>query len=167
MKPGLLRNAKKVSKAGYRYRSIPFAQKGKGKEGSEKRAMFSDLRQMKKLFGLDKTTKFSSGAPVLGKAAVISRDSLGAWSVKGPSIEPRRVGQMPWSPNLAGVVKYQFKTPGGSVKSHYMTFRTVSERPDLKGKFLHPGFDGVHLFPRLEEWIMTQLGKKVDEALRE
>jgi hypothetical protein len=174
LKTGLLKNVKpggpgKVSRAGYRYRAIPFTHEGKGKEGSGQRQMWSDLRQMKKLFGIDKTTRFGgpNSSPVLGKAAVISRDSIGGWSISGPSIENRNVGVMPWSANLAGVVKYQYQTRGGNVKSHYVTFRMVSENPKYKGKWIHPGFSGIHAFPKLQEWAIAQMSAKIHEALNE
>jgi hypothetical protein len=186
MKPGLLKNAKKKSKLGYRYRSIPMEKKGASKvlrqgEGGaqfsslgafQRNQVMGDLKALKKRFGLDRTNNFvdenGDAKPIIGKVATVSRDQTGRWSMTGPAsanqLNPS-AGQQPWSPHIAGVTKYQYKTKGGRIASQFITYRTVSENPSQKSKWMHPGFDGAKIFPQLEQWAIQQLSRRVREAL--
>jgi hypothetical protein len=166
MKPGLLKNAKKVSKLGFRYRSIPMEQKGKGKPGTTRGDMLRDLRTLRKAFGDKGITKNASGKAILGKALTFNRNSLGRWSASGAgagALPKQELGQMPIHENLSGVVKYQFQYKSGKVGSQFVVFRTVSENPNAKGKWKHPGFGGIRAFNDLENWVIRQLETKLRE----
>lgn len=166
MKPGLLKNAKKVSKLGFKYRSIPMEQKGKGKPGTTRGDMLSDLKTLRKAFGDKGITKDATGKAILGKTLVFNRSSVGRWSVSGAGagqLPTQDLPQMPIHENLAGVVKYQFQYKSGKVGSQFVVFRTVSENPNAKGKWKHPGFGGIKAFPDLEQWVIRQLETKLRE----
>jgi hypothetical protein len=78
---------------------------------------------------------------------------------------------------LSGLTKVQYQTKSGSVKAKYFTWRTASEMfaypaggkgrskkdqlaANLK-KWIHPGFDGAHIFPDLERMIMNELARRI------
>lgn len=67
-----------------------------------------------------------------------------------------------FNPLLEGMMKFQNKV-GKKTQSSYLTFRTASEDPSAKGKWIHPGFQGAKIFPELESWAMQQLQKLVSE----
>lgn len=166
MKPGLLKNAKKVSKLGFKYRSIPMEQKGKGKPGTTRGSMLSDLKSLRKAFGDKGITKDATGKAILGKTLAFNRNSVGRWSASGVGAAQLPVKDIPQAPiheNLSGVVKYQFQYKSGKVGSQFVVFRTVSQNPNAKGKWRHPGFDGVKAFPDLEQWVIRQLEAKLRE----
>jgi hypothetical protein len=166
MKPGLLKNAKKISKLGYKYRAIPMEQKGGGKAGTTRGDMLKDLKTLRKAFGDKGITKDPSGKPVLGKVMSFKKSSLGRWSVSGAGagyLPNQNLPQMPIHENLSGVVKYQFKHKSGKVSSQFIVYRTVSENPKQKDKWIHPGFAGVKIFRDLEDWAIRQLESRLKE----
>lgn len=176
-KPGLLKRATKVSKEGYKYRSIPMQQGGPGsgriKQGSTRGDMLSDLKRLRKVFGDKGVTTSPDGTPVKGKVFSITRDDVGRWNLKpnkGSGLEPKSEGQMQASKNLSGVTKYQYqeklKNGGFRTKTAFITYRTVSANPKYSDKWRHPGFAGAKIFPELEKWAMDQISKRMDEILK-
>jgi hypothetical protein len=67
-----------------------------------------------------------------------------------------------FNPLLEGMMKFQNKV-GKKTQSSYLTFRTASEDPAAKGKWIHPGFQGAKIFPELEAWAMQQLQKIISD----
>lgn len=172
MKPGLLKNAKKISKQGFKYRSIPMEKKstGKGKAGTTTGDMLNDLKRLRGVFGDKGTTKDANGKPILGKTLSFNRDQVGRWSMKNYGTgEVTDKGQVAMSEgsgygkHLEGVVKYQYQTKSGGVRSQFITFRTVSENPKYKDKWIHKGFGGIHLFRDLEDFAYRTLEQKLRE----
>lgn len=173
MRPGLLKNAKKTSKLGYKYRSIPMAQKstGKGKAGTTSGDMRNDLKKLRSIFGDKGTTKGPDGKALLGKVLSFKRDSVGRWNMVGhqPGMENKDTGQIAMSEgseygkNLSGVTKYQYKGKGGRVSSQFIVWRTVSENPKYKDSWQHPGFNGIHAFEELNDFAYSTLEKKLRE----
>lgn len=175
MKPGLLKNAKKISKKGFKYRSIPMEQKGKGKAGTTAGDLKSDLKRLRGVFGDKGISKGADGKPILGKTLTFKRDQVGRWSMEGAAgtgIERRESGQIAMSNssdfgrNLSGVVKYQYKHASGKVASQFIVYRTVSENPNSASKWIHGGFAGIHAFKDLEQWVHDQLNKRLRELFK-
>lgn len=177
MRAGLLKNAKKVSRQGYRYRSIPFKH-GKGQSGSSSGNMLDDLNRLRGGFGDKGITKGDDGKPLLGKIFSINRNDTGMWSLNpaqpGVAAANQRFGEPEPSKNLVGLTKYQYgtKTRSGKdlIRSAYITYRTVSENPatfmkDGKPTWQHPGFSGIHTFEQLIPWVEAQLDKILDSIL--
>ncbi len=130
MKPGLLKNATKTSKDGYKYRAIPFDQ---GKSKSSSTGYEFNLRERvrtalkKENIPFKKIEKNPNGSPRIG---LLHKLNLG--------------GEIPGkgnTPVLQGVSVYQTLTKTGNVRRDIMTFRTVSDGPKSSGKWIHPGYD--------------------------
>jgi len=146
MKPGLLKNATKTSKEGYKYRSIPFdlskapAQRS---EGSQK--IMSELKTGLRKVGIPmhKIENDANGNPRLG---VLHRLNLA--SAK-PTAKASHGA-------LQGVQIRQTAMPGGKVQRSIMTFRTVSSGPKSMDKWIHPGLEAHDFFGKAERWAEEQ-----------
>ena len=173
MKPGLLRNAKKKSKSGYAYRSIPMFNSDKGKLQAQGDNMLSDLKRLRAGLGDEGLSKDANGNPLLGKIFSITRNDVGVWQLNpnqtGVDAASQRFAEPPINDNLVGVTKYQFpvKSRNGrfQVKSQFVTFRTVSADPRYASKFWHPGFGGIHAFDELTKWAGEVLERRLKEVL--
>ena len=155
MKPGLLKNATKVSAAGYKYRTIPFDQ-GKSKSNSsgyeaglvaKVKYNLRQINRIRKKAGQDSIPykgieKNADGTPKLGK--LHSFNFGGAIPGKGNT------------PALNGVSIYQTLTKSGNVRRDILTFRTVSGGPASEGKWIHPGREGSHFFENAEKFALKE-----------
>ena len=67
-------------------------------------------------------------------------------------------------PMLQGLTRitqqYQTKSGRGGSFSQYFVFRKVSEKTD-PGKFIHPGFAGVHVFVELQKYVEDNMRRIV------
>lgn len=169
MKPGLLRNAKKISKAGYPYRSIPMFNSGKGNQSQGD--MMKDLKNLRKEFGDNGITKNDQGEPLLGKIFSIGRTEMGIWQLQGkqPGVG-NQSARLEASQHLAGVTKYQYQIKGRggkmTTKAQFVTFRTVSADPKYAAKWIHPGFAGAQIFPELMRWAEQALDRIMEDMFR-
>lgn len=198
MKPGLLRGAKKVSKQGYRYRSIKFDHKP-GATAKPSHPLFNqpvqitstaeqrranptipkvgrtttgsltgDREALAKAGGDKGITKDAYNSPILQKVSrydkspynanqYIRTDSDGMKSVVdiGRAVDP----------NVVGIAKYQYKV-GKTVKAMWVTFRTVSENPAQKNKWIHPGYTGAHIMQDVKTWVDDEMKKIVQDMNR-
>lgn len=156
---------------------------GPGARGLQSRGdLKNSLNIMINRGGLKGITKDGSGNPILGKVATMRSTTSGNMRVdmfnNGSKSNSRDVNlgtamggtQNEVDPLLNGAVKYQYeqKTKNGKtqVKSAYMTFRIVSENPNAKGQWKHPGFIGARIFPDLENWAEQALSKMVEELFQ-
>ena len=141
MKPGLLKNATKTSKDGFKFRSIPF-DKGKGK-ASATNYEFQLREQVKSALKKEgipfkKIEKGSDGKPLTG--LLHKKDFGGEIPGKGNT------------PVLQGVSIYQTLTKSGNVRRDILTFRTVSGGPKSAGKWFHPGYAPKKFLDRAQAW---------------
>lgn len=142
MKPDLLKNAKKTSKKGYKYRSIPFHHSKASSQLTPKAQLLvaqlkSELKKANIPF--KKIEKTAEGSPRLGKLHTLN-------------ISSEKPTQRASTPALMGVNIYQTLTKTGNVRRDILTFRTVSESPASNGKWIHPGFQGKHFLERALDW---------------
>ena len=66
------------------------------------------------------------------------------------------------NPELDKITKYQKVSPKGSVSSHYITYRTISE---TSSGWQHPGHDGYHFFKAAEEFVEAELENIIETLL--
>lgn len=153
MKPGMLKSNKKgangepwvkTAKDGHKYASVPFhrspsTKEPKGKDiASAIKNMYAQNRVTGKTQKINKIFTDEQGYALQGKVAVGMSDN----------------------PILDGLTKYQKNVTSRNgeqkTQSVYVNFRIVSE---LQGgdKFIHPGYEGLHAFAEMEEWIDSQL----------
>lgn len=208
MKKGLLHlgksipmNAKgepaiKVSKAGYRYRAIPFdknmsAAKSDHRMHNRPEGTFGPnmidrmrptttgestkgIRDQAKAGGYDGVTKHNNGNPVIGKVASARPNPNNKHQI---FIKDHETGQekvhtvgRETHPNSQGWLKYQWlqknRNGGTTVKSAYMTFRIVSENPAQAHKWIHPGFRGIHAFEDVQKWAENALDRMVTDIIK-
>lgn len=144
MKEGLLKNAK-VSKDGHRYAVVPFKHNKNPSQNTPKAQDLVDqvksvLRQESIPFR--KIEKNPNGSPRLGLLHKIDIDS------KKPTARAS-------TPALQGVRIYQTQDAKGKVSKGIYTFRTVSDGPAGKDKFIHPGLDAKLFMDKAFEWAMN------------
>lgn len=205
MKAGLLKTSKgysdlppgkggsrggvKMSKKGYRYRSIPFEQnQAASKSGHPQNQQpvqahqtslgnvapmaYGDLMSAAKDL-TKRANKITSanGVGGTGKVWTIQQNPLNTMQaiVKDKAGNQTTLDlKAPMDSRLKGMMRVDYeveKRGGGKMnKSQYVTFRTVSENPKQKGKWIHPGFAGAKVFPDLEIWAENQLTKLMEEA---
>lgn len=174
MKPGILKNAA-VSKEGHRYQAVPFQHGGTSIPNELNRvvqirqpmqttrgSMLADLAQLKAAFAVPDTT-MAHGKAATGKVWSIARSTGGPqWTltdaVTGKKSSTQTIPDL--HPNLAGITKIQYKT-GKSLRSAYLTWRTASENPKSKNKFIHPGFGGARILEEVEKHMVQEINAKL------
>lgn len=141
MKEGLLKNATKTSKAGYKYTSIPFDH---GKSSAKASGYETNLRKRvefalkKSGIPFKKIEKNPDGSP---KTGLLHKMSLG--------------GEIPGkgnTPVLDRVSVYQTLTKSGNIRRDILTFRTVSGDPKYADKWHHPGYAARKFLDDAQEW---------------
>ena len=173
----------KTSKKGYRYRAIPFEQNravaspnhplnntpvGKGADADTMGGMAQSLKNMFSKAGHSGISKDANGNPILGKVGSITGSGNQAtFRGQGMSQSFNLGTSLGGSPNqfpamLNNVTKYQTMVKG-KVRSSYVVYRMVSNDPKYAGKFIHPGFEGIHLFPDIEKFAADTLEAKLKE----
>lgn len=144
MKPGLLKNAK-ISKAGHKYKVIPFEHSrpprqtnGYGQNLIDR--VKAELKERKLPF---KTLeKHPNGVPKLGK--------LHSFNVNNGDSEIPGKGN---TPVLNGVTVYQRPNKvTGKVERGIFTFRTVTDSPDQQDKWKHPGIKAEKFLEQVQKW---------------
>jgi len=142
MKPGLLKNATDHDKNGYRIRTIPFEH---SKPSSQMNGYAQILQakiksELKKRdIPYKKIERHENGSPRLGK--------LHTFDFKAGRAKSS------WTDDpLTRVTIYQTLTRTGNVRRDIMTFRTVSDSPEQKNKWIHPGIDGKKFLDRAQAW---------------
>jgi hypothetical protein len=128
-----------TNKAGKKYAHVPFEHKTTGVSFSSGN-LADDIKKAGAINAkglvqsMAKTFTDIDGNPVKGRVA--STD-------------------IPGSPDLKGLTKYQHVSPKGKVTSLYLTFRTISE--SVSGGWMLPARDGMNLFVKTEKYIEEQL----------
>lgn len=142
MKPDLLKNSTKVSKEGYRYRTIPFDYgKGPSQMTPYAQNLVNLIKYKLKKQGVPfkKIERDSNGNPRIGK--------LHTFNFGGGNPSSRASATA-----LQGLSIYQSLTKSGSVRRDIMTMRTVSENPSSADKWIHPGIVAKKLLDKSLEW---------------
>lgn len=141
MKPGFFNSPKaKTSKKGYRYMHIPIGVEKGGKgssteSGQEFQKKINEVL-MKPKYGIKKLKLLMNGA-VQETQEVLTPDPL----LKGLY----RSRQYESSEDYHSGTKRP--------KWEFILFRTVSENPESKGKWQHPGIKPVHILKDTERWL--------------
>jgi hypothetical protein len=187
----------KVSKAGYRYRAIPFDHNMSAAkpnhplhntiqgtygpsmsdrlQGTTTGQTTRGIRDAFKASGMGGVTKDPrTGIPIIGPIGTVKPhpENKNQIIFKSPNGEERThtVGRELHS-NVMGARKYQYEVKnrngGTTVKSAYMTFRIVSEDPKHAHKWIHPGFKGVRIFPDVQKWAESTLDRMITEIISE
>jgi hypothetical protein len=174
MKPILTKNGK-TSKKGYKYKVIPFQHKSSGQASGSSGDLLSDLKRLRKGLGDEGITKDDQGNPLLGKIWSARPDDTGMWGLnpaqKGVSPSNARFAEPGISPNLQGIVKYQYnqKLRNGSsrTRSSFVTFRVVSMDPKYANKFIYPSTKpGKQIMQKTFDWTMQTLSQILDEIFQ-
>lgn len=160
MKPGLLKDGK-TSKDGHKYRVVPMnqaktpTQMSPNTAGYEQSMVGKVKLELKKQgipykkLELDPRT----GSPRIGKLHSLDIESFTPG--KGNT------------PQLHGINIYQTKQKDGSVKRSITTFRTVTDKPDQKEKWIHPAVEAKNFFQTAKTWAEKEWESKILPALVE
>lgn len=184
---GLARGPKsKLSKEGYRYVSIPFEHKkavatpGHPEHGrmvqigqpqeTTRGSLAADLKaaisMAEKSLNMErKSVRGLGGTPVVGKAWTMTPTDAGL-KFKDVLGNMGQASDPGISPLLHGLTAYQRVDRAGRVQKGYVTFRTASEKYAGQ-KWIHPGFDGAHVFRDLEKWAKSELDAMLREIFSE
>lgn len=151
MKKDLLKNATDVSKDGHKYRPIPFDHAKPPSQSTPKAQEYvamvrKKLKEAKIPF--KKIEKNKDGSPRIGKLHKMD-------------IESERPTARASHPALKGLTIYQSMDKSGNVRRDILTFRTVSESPKSKDKWIHPGYTGRKFLDRAAEWAMDKWEKEI------
>lgn len=153
MKPGLLKNATKVSKDGHRYRSIPFDHgKVPSKQTPKAQQIVSQIKDFlkKENVPFKKIEKNQDGSPRVGKLH------------RFDDIDGERPTARSNTGALKGLTIYQTKdAKTGNVRRSIMTFRTVSDGMSSHGKWIHPGYPPKNFLDRAAEWAVKEWEDKI------
>lgn len=161
MLPGLLKGPKaKVSKSGKKYTVIPFKHNRPQSQSSRAQAQLASyVKNELKQRGLDKVQKGPDGRPLHGKVASLN--------ITGPGTPQSRHG----TPLLSGLTIYQtvHQTKSGKdkVRRDVMTFRVASESQQGSGKWFNKGYEGGHIFTKVQGQVDAAWDKMIQELLRE
>lgn len=140
----MLKKNYKISKDGYKYRSIPFehSKASDAQTGLEQNLVNQIRGHLKKqnipFRGIERD---ASGKPRLGRVHTMN--------IPGPKMKKTHT-----APPLKGLSIYQSKGPGGKVRRDILTFRTISEKNKGTGKWFHPGVQPKHFMDKALEWAM-------------
>jgi len=146
MKEALLKKTE-PSENGFRYRVIPFDH---GKPPSKQTAfaaqVVTDIRNQlrKDKINFKKIERNEDKSPRVGKLHTL--DYGGQAPGKGNT------------PVMQGISIYQ-TAKGGSVRRDILTFRTVTDAPNQKNKWIHPGFEGKKFIEQAHKWA-TEIWEK-------
>lgn len=141
MKPGLLKDAK-VSKEGNRYAVVSFQHnKRPSEQGPQAKELVSQIKRVLRQESIPyaKIEKDSNGSPRIGLLHKIDIDS------DKPTAKAS-------TPALQGLRIYQNKDEKGKVSRSIMTFRTVTDGPSGKDKFIHPGLEAKKFMDKALTW---------------
>jgi hypothetical protein len=153
MKEGHLQSPKaKTSAQGWKYISIPIPQTKTGRKA-----------------------KTESGQAIQDKIrAALERPSFGA-----PKVSVRPDGTVSSTeklltddPSVKGLYRVRkygqadaFRAGDRPLSSQFVLFRTISNRPDAKGQWQHPGFRPLNIFRDVESWGRTSLPDILSEII--
>jgi len=153
MKPGLLKNATKTTKDGFKYRSIPFDHgKAPSQLTNSAQNIVSQIKQnlRKENIPFKKIERDANGSPRVGK--------LHSLDFSKPGDAPPGKGN---TSAMKGVSIYQTITKTGNVRRDILTFRTVSGGPASAGKWMHPGTAPKKFLDRAMTWALDQWSDKI------
>jgi hypothetical protein len=145
MKPGLLKDTQASPTTGRRHKVIPFEHSKAPSKLTPyaqnvvdriKRNLKKDKINFKKLEVND------DGSPKRG--LLHTKNYGGETPGKGNT------------PVMEGVSIYQSVTKTGNVRRDILTFRTVSDGPNQKNKWIHPGLDAKKFMDKAFEWAMKE-----------
>ena len=175
MNPGILKSPKaKISKAGYRYMSIPMNKEVGGKPGPSDRSkeiqkkinevMKRPSFKQDRMGGINKFhTKFG-GRYVPGVypgGAIVQTQQIETGNDKDISgLYRTRV----FANSEEFYQKQSSKT--GMPKWHLLMFRTISENP-LSKHWVHPGITGVNLLKQTENWTYGIIERLLEENIKQ
>lgn len=157
MKPALLKNATKVSKDGFKYRSIPFDHgKSNGNMTPAAQNLVAQIKTGLKAKGISfkGIEKDANGSPKIGKLHTVDLSS--------PNDKPPGKGN---TSALKGVNVYQSMGKGGKVKRDILTMRTVSDSPASAGKWISPGSKGKEFFEKAQAWAEAEFENTILPAI--
>lgn len=161
MKPDLLAKNAKVSKAGHKYKVIPFDYgKGPTQNSPSTQMVVNAIKSNLKKEGVPfkKIEKNADGSPKVGKLHEFNFGNPGG-RMGGPG-----KGN---TPVMNGLSIYQTMTKTGNVRRDILTFRTVSSGPGSQGKWHHPGLEPKKFLDKALEWALQEWEQKIlPEALK-
>jgi len=175
IKDNLLRNAVKVSKKGYRYRTIPMTNRipstltNKQKEDQfwgkniERDLIKSVIKKLNYKYQLieEKEQIRPTGEP-----SFIRREVFTVPAEK-PGAKPRKLTERV----RVFATKDAFKRKQKPVMTTFTNFKTVSENPESQTDWVHPGFSGYNLIEKISSWCQNQIpsafGNTIDRLMRE
>ena len=129
MKEKLLAKNSKISKDGYRYKSIPFSHsKSQDLQTSQEKDLVNEIRShlKKQKISFKGIETDATGKPRLGR-------------LHRMNIPSKRLKSYHVAPPLQNLSIYQSKGKNGKIRRDVVTFRTISENPNSKSKWFHPG----------------------------
>lgn len=147
MKEGLLAGPNSsLGVNGARYNTVPFEHTpyNKGPAGPTVTALKQSAQKAIAMYGLNEIIKTSGNKVLQGKVGVINDKRFNA--------------------NIQGMTKYQ-SGQGKKAKSTFMTFRRVSDNSD-PDSWIHPGFEGIHLFEELSSMAEEEMDNIIKRFLR-
>lgn len=160
MKPGLLKGPRaKQGKSG-RYNTVPFSHHPEGTPTTMGQAILQQgLKAIIRERNLSKIVRDATGRPKQGPVArVRTGQQFRQISAKTRNILGSHAKR------LDGLVKYQ-KTYETATQSQYLTFRRVSDNSD-PNSWIHPGYEGAHIFPTVELYVKKQISRLMEDLLR-
>lgn len=152
MKEGHLRSSKaKISKQGYRYMRIPIGVNKKSSPGTDKGKEFQKkivevLNKPK--FGMKKLKMKLDGSVAVAQE-VLTND-----------------------PDMGGLYRIQHYADAASFhgkkrpfKTDMILFRTMSDNPNSRSKWEHPGIKPAHIFRNTEQWLEQNIDQILNNII--
>lgn len=160
MKPGLLKNAKHSSKTGYDYKIIPFKHNRNSPSASDRareisRKIRNEMKKKKILIEkleMQRSSERNKKIPKLGKVARLD------FIEKETKRNAKTLHKINVYQNLINKSK---NLSIRNVKRDIFTFRTVTNSPDQKNKWLYPNKEGRNFFEKAEKFVIKEWENKI------
>lgn len=171
LKTGLLRCGARKSKAGHRYRPIPFRHATPGATTGQAGAPMGERYGPVHQASLATPGALSQGAAAaLGKAVYKEAKKLKAGQrLPVGAGGAKKLASWHATDLFAGMAKRSMQYPSGKQTSGYLTFRMVSENPNIENagaKWLHPGIEAREFAEQVADHARQLVGPAVQNAFR-
>lgn len=175
IKDNILKKATKVSKKGYRYRTIPMTNRvPTALTETQKESRFWGKNIEQELI-METIRKLNYKYTLIEEKEEISPSGDRNYSRRETFyLKPSQVGRKP-RPVTERVrvfaTKEAFKRKAKPILTTFTNFKTVSENPDSLDDWTHPGFPGYNLVDKVQQWCETRLSTvfsdTIDRLMRE
>lgn len=156
MKPGLLKNAKQSKKTGIRYQVIPFKQDSADIYGSENKTASERSKKISEIIRKELKKREIPFEKIEYEKNNIRKPRLGKLHEFNVIEKIEKEKQILHKINI-----YQSSKEKGSVRRDILVFKTVTDSPKQKNKWIYPDKEGKKFFEKAEKFAINEWENKI------